>query len=136
MLKCAMRLWFTPTAILVLAVASGCEAPARYTALPMTPYDKDTAYRVDDSPSGFTLYVQQARYQFAFNDDIQASCSQAIRSLAHEIGDRQGRHIEFDNLHAKMSFGRNGANGISSCTAMVPVLWSDREEALALKTSR
>jgi hypothetical protein len=126
-----MRRWIAPAAFLVLAVASGCEAPARYTALPMTPYDEDTAYGVDDSPSGFTLYLQQARYQFVLNDDIRASCAQAIRSVAHEIGERQGRHIEFDNLHAKMSFGRNGVNGISSCTAMVPVIWSDREEALA-----
>jgi len=28
-----------------------------------------------------------------------------------------------------MSFGRNGVKGISSCTAMVPVIWSDREVA-------
>jgi len=63
MVECAMRWWSTPTAVLALAVASGCEAPARYTVLPMTPYDKDTAYRVDDSPSGFTLYLEQARYQ-------------------------------------------------------------------------
>jgi hypothetical protein len=124
-----MRWWITPTAVLALAVASGCEAPARYTALPMTPYDKDTAYRVDDSPSGFTLYVQQARYQFVLNDDILASCTQAIRSLAHEIGERRGHKIEFDNERVRMSFGRNGVNGISSCTAMVPVIWSDREVA-------
>ena len=53
-----MRWWITPTAVFLLAVASGCAAPARYTALPLTPYDRDTAYRVDDSPSGFTLYVE------------------------------------------------------------------------------
>src|ERR1044072_9385932 len=93
------------------------------------PHSKDTAYRVDDSPSGFTLYVQQAHYQFVLNDEIQASCSQVIKSLAHEIGESRGHKIEFDNQHVKMSFGRNGVNGISSCTAMVPVIWTDREIA-------
>jgi len=32
--------------------------------------------------------------------------------------------------HVKMSFGRNGVQGISSCMAMVPVIWSDREDIL------
>jgi hypothetical protein len=71
----------------------------------------------------------QARYQFLLNDDIPASCSQAIKSLAHEIGESRGHKIEFDNERVKMSFGRNGMNGVSSCTAMVPVIWSDREVA-------
>jgi hypothetical protein len=124
-----MRLWLIPTAFLILAVSSGCEAPASYTDRPMTPYDSDTAYRVDEQPSGFTLFVRQARYQFVLNDAIQASCAQAIRSLAHEIAERRGHKIEFDNEHARMSFGRNGVNGISTCTAMVPVTWADREEA-------
>ena len=43
------------------AIASGCEAPVRYTDLPMTPYDKDTAYRFVDQASGFILFVQQSR---------------------------------------------------------------------------
>jgi hypothetical protein len=130
-----MRLRTTLLVFLALAVASGCEAPVSYTELPLTPYDKNTRYRVDDSLSGFTLYLDQAQYQFILNDAILASCTQAIKKLAHEIGERRGHTIEIDGERVKMSFGRNGVNGISSCSAMVPVGWSDGERHLTIESA-
>ena len=98
-----MRLWIAPTAFLALATVSGCEAPVSYTGLPMTPYDRNTAFRVDDTPSGFTLFVRQSRYQYILNDAIQTSCTQAIKSLAQEIAERRGHKVEI------MSRYNNGA---------------------------
>jgi hypothetical protein len=124
-----MRLWIAPTAFLALATVSGCEAPVSYTGLPMTPYDRNTAFRVDDTPSGFTLFVRQSRYQYILNDAIQTSCTQAIKSLAQEIAERRGHKVEIDGDRVQMSFGRNGVNGISTCSAMVPVIWSGHDDA-------
>ena len=126
-----MRLWIAPAALLALAL-SGCEAPVIYTALPMTPYDKDTTYRFDEQPAGFTLFVRQSHYQFILNDEIQMSCARAIKSLAHDIAGRRHRSVEIDGDRVQMSFGRNGVNGITTCTAMVPITWSDRSAAREL----
>jgi hypothetical protein len=111
--------------VLVLSMATGCATPVGYTNQPMQTYDKDTEYHVDDTPSGFTLTIYYSRYQFIPETSATATaCKQALTSLAYELADRRGRKIQrIEEQRIKISFGRNGLSGITSCSATAPVEW-------------
>jgi hypothetical protein len=104
---------------------AGCATPVAYTYGAMTRYDKDTEYRTDDTLKGFTLTISHSRYQFIPETEAVAlSCRQALTSLAYEIGERRGRKIApVNEQRIRMSFGRNGFSGITSCSATAPVDW-------------
>lgn len=81
---------------------------------------------VDDKPDGFSLTINYSRYQFIPESDALAvACKQALTSIAHELGERKGRKIErIEEQRIRISFGRNGLSGITSCSATVPVVWA------------
>lgn len=122
------------TAIPFALILSGCAAPAGYSNASMSTYDKDTEYRVDDTASGFTLTIYHSRYQFVPETDaVAVSCRQALTSLAYEIADKRGKEIApVNEQRIKMSFGRNGFSGITSCSATVPVEWAAKGEPPAV----
>lgn len=108
-----------------LLLVAGCATPVGYTNAPMARYDKDTEYRVDDRPGGFTLTIYYSRYQFIPESDaVAAACKQALTALAHEIGESRGRPIKrVEEQRIRLSMGRNGVTGITSCSATAPVDW-------------
>jgi hypothetical protein len=90
----------------------------------MSTYDKDTAYTIDERPGGFGLTVYYSRYQFIPESDALAvACESALTSLAWDIADRSGRKIELNDQRIRISMGRNGVSGTTSCQASAAVEW-------------
>lgn len=103
-----------------------CSTPPQYTETPMTAYDKDTDYAVDEKPDGFDLSIYYSRFQY-FPDTgaLMGMCRSQLTSLAHDLSDKRGRKIENVNeQRIKISTGRNEITGITSCTANAAVKWA------------
>ena len=101
----------------------GCSTATIYTDKPMIRHDKDTEYSVEDNQNGFVLSIFYERYQFTpESTSVAASCKSALTSLAWEIAQKKGRDIQqINDQQIKLSMGRNGFTGITSCSASVPV---------------
>lgn len=113
-------------AILVAMLAlAGCSTPVQYTDKPMAQLNKDTTYRVDDRPGGFTVTVSYSSYTFmAEPAAIASTCKQTLTSLAHDLAEKQGRRIKpIDEQRIKISTGYNGITGVTSCSASAPADW-------------
>ena len=113
---------------LVLAIALfgglvGCAIPVRFTEQPLAGYDKNTEYRIDEAPGGFVVNVSYARYQFIPESSaVQASCKSQVTSLAYETADKRGKKLQaIEDGRIKLSMGRNGFSGMTSCTASLLV---------------
>ena len=115
-----------PIIIGILSLATACTTPVGYSNAPLATYDKDTEYRADDTPTGFTLTIYHSRYQFfPESDAIAQSCKSALTSLAHDLADKRGRKISpVNEQRIKISFGRNGVSGVTSCSATAPIEWA------------
>ena len=112
------------TAVLVICLA-GCATAVRYTDAPMSQYDKNTDYAIEPRSDGFSISIYYSRYQFIPESDaVAAACKQALTSIAHEHASKQDREIEQINEQAiRLSMGRNGLTGITSCRATAPAKW-------------
>ena len=89
----------------------------------MTSYDKTSEYRIDDRPGGFTVFVEYERYQFIPESSaVATACRAMLTSLAHEMAEARGRKIQpVNEQRIRLSMGRNGVTGITSCSATAPV---------------
>jgi hypothetical protein len=108
---------------MVAAALTGCATPsAQFPGAA----DKDTTVRVEDRPGGFNLSISYSRYQFIPESAaVQAACKQALTAIAYDIADQRGRKIEpVNEQRIRLSFGRNGFTGTTSCEASVPVSWA------------
>ena len=115
------------TILALFALLSGCATPVGHSNTPMSTYDRDTEYSVEDNPKGFALNVYYSRYQFfPESDAVTSACKSALTSIAWEISDRRGREIEqINEQRIRLSLGRNGLTGITSCSATAAVEWKD-----------
>jgi hypothetical protein len=120
-----MGLKTTIAATAVAALLAGCATPVSYTTASMSTYDKDTEYAIDERPGGFGLTVYYSRYQFIPESDALAvACKSALTSLAWDIAERKGKKIEqINDQRIRISMGRNGLSGITSCQASAIVEW-------------
>jgi hypothetical protein len=111
---------------LACAAVGGCATPVSQSDAPKTDVDKNTSYSVEDRPDGFLISVAYSRYQFIPESGAVAeACKQALTAQAFDVADRRGRKIERVNeQRIKISMGRNGLSGITSCEASVPVRWA------------
>ena len=112
--------------IAALSLALGaCATPVSYNNAPMHTYDKDTEYNVDERENGFVVTVYYSRYQFIPESDAVAlACKQALTAIAHEVAERKGQRIEpVNEQRIRISMGRNGLSGITSCSATGPAIW-------------
>ena len=91
----------------------------------MPTYDQTTPYWADDLANGFRLTINYSRYQMIPESSALATaCKQALTSIAYEFADSRKRQIKrIEEQRIKISFGRNGVSGITSCSATVPVEW-------------
>jgi hypothetical protein len=114
-------------AFLPFVLLAGCATPVRYTDKPLTRYDKTTEYRVDDRPGGFAVVVEYERFQFIPESSaVTTACRSMLTSLAHEIAEARGRKIQpINEQRIRLSMGRNGVTGITSCSATVPVDYAE-----------
>ena len=111
--------------LIATLLLAGCATPVSYTNAPLATYDKDTEYRADDTPGGFTVTIYYSRYQFIPESSaVAVACKQALTALAYDLAEKRGRKIRpVEEQRIRMSFGRNGVTGITSCSATVPVEW-------------
>lgn len=109
--------------ILLLAALTACTYPNSYSQQPMEELDRNSDYSVVENPKGFAITVQHSRYQFIPETDaLLQSCKSALLSSAYEYAEGKGREIKpINEQRVKISTGRNGLSGMTSCTASVPV---------------
>ncbi|PJK07992.1 hypothetical protein CO610_07455 [Lysobacteraceae bacterium NML95-0200] len=106
---------------------SACATPVKQSTAPLSQYDKNTKYGIEARPGGFGVSIYYSRYQFIPESDaVAGACKQALTSIAHEHADKMGREIENINEQAiRISMGRNGMTGITSCSAYAPVKFKE-----------
>lgn len=109
----------------LLISLAGCATAVKQTNAPMSQYDKNTKYTIEPRPDSFLVSIYYSRYQFfPESDAVATACKQALTSIAHEHASKAGRKIEQINEQAiRLSMGRNGLSGITSCSASAPAKW-------------
>lgn len=102
-----------------------CATPIGYNSVPLSTYDKDTKYGVVERPNGFELTIYYSRYQFIPESSALAvACKSALTATAWEVADKKGKKIKpVNEQRIRMSMGRNGLSGITSCQATAIVEW-------------
>jgi hypothetical protein len=120
--------------ILMLAVLAACTYPNSYSQRPMNELDRNSDYNVVDNPKGFTITVQHSRYQFIPETDaLLQSCKSALLASAYEYAEGKGRQIKpVNEQRIRISTGRNGLSGMTSCSASVPVEYKQWESGLTI----
>lgn len=93
----------------------------------MVAYDANTKYAVENTENGFKLMVDYSRYQFIPETDaILTACRSALTSIAYEVARSDSKSIKTINeQEIRVSSGRNGLTGVTTCQASVPVWFSD-----------
>jgi hypothetical protein len=111
----------------LMLIVVGCATPVSHSNIPLSTYDKDTEYGVEDRPDGFAITVYYSRYQFIPESDAVAiSCKSALTAIAWEVADRKGRKIDpLNEQRIRISMGRNGVTGITSCQAYGVANWKN-----------
>jgi len=116
----------TTTLFFVFAtLLSGCAVPTKQTDASMATYDRDTEYAVTPRTDGFSVAINYSRYQFIpASNAVATACKSALTAIAYEVADKQGRKISpLNEQRIRISMGRNGLTGITSCSAMAVAEW-------------
>lgn len=105
-----------------------CATPMRQTDAPMVPYDRDTEYAVTPRERGFALTIYYSRYQFIPESSAVAiACKSALTSIAYEHAEKEGKRIQpLNEQRVRISMGRNGFTGMTSCSATTIAEWEDK----------
>lgn len=108
-----------------LLLLGACATPVSHTNTPLATYDKDTEYGLEERPDGFGITVYYSRYQFIPESDaVATACKFALTSIAWELAEKKGKEIEpINEQRIRISMGRNGFSGITSCQAFTVVKW-------------
>tara|TARA_B110000879_G_scaffold120175_1_gene159542 strand:+ start:196 stop:621 length:426 start_codon:yes stop_codon:yes gene_type:complete len=111
--------------LVFLISLAGCATPVSHENIAMQTYDQNTEYSISEHPKGYTITVFYSRYQFIPESDaVATACKAALTSIGWEVADKQGKEIKSINeQRIKVSMGRNGLTGITSCQASVLVEW-------------
>jgi hypothetical protein len=93
---------------------------------PMIARDQHTKFSRENTENGFALSVIYERYQFIPESDVIATaCRQNSIALAYDLAESDGRKIKPINQDLiRISMGRNGLSGITSCSISMTVLYS------------
>ncbi|MBD3667472.1 MAG: hypothetical protein HUJ16_05895 [Kangiella sp.] len=117
-----MKIW---GAFLFVMLLTGCATPVSHTNIPLSTYDKDTEYGIEKRDDGFAITVYYSRYQFIPESDaVATACKSQLTAIAWEHADNEGRDIEpINEQRIRISMGRNGLTGITSCQANAVAKW-------------
>lgn len=120
-----MRISFSAIALVAVLAVAGCATPVSHTNIPVSTYDKDTEYGLEERPDGFAITVYYSRYQFIPESDaVATACKSQLTAIAWEHSDKVGKPIETINeQRIRISMGRNGLVGITSCQAYAIAKW-------------
>lgn len=109
-------------------ILAGCTSPSILNKnIKMDVYDKDTKYHIEENDRGFDITILYTRYQFIpESDSVSTACKNQLTSIAWEFSDTKHREIkQINEQRIKISMGRNGFSGITSCGAKTNVLWAN-----------
>jgi len=114
-------------ALTVAVLSSGCTTPVSHSNAQLKQYDKNTEYDVTETPDGFEITVYYSRYQFIPESSAVAqACKSQLTAIAWEHADRSGRSIDpMNEQRIRISMGRNGLTGITSCQAHGVAEWAN-----------
>lgn len=119
------RIFIAVFAAVTAVVATGCAQPIREAHPDKTAYDADTVYSIDQRTDGFTASIVFSKHQF--QPDMAAlmtMCKNKITNVALDHADKQRRKTKpINEQRIKMDTNRNIMNGMSTCTASMPVEW-------------
>ncbi|MBS8267340.1 hypothetical protein DYI26_01140 [Halomonas litopenaei] len=117
-----MKIW---GGLLFVMLLTGCATPVSHTNIPLSTYDKDTEYGIEKRDDGFAITVYYSRYQFIPESDaVATACKSQLTAIAWEHADNEGRDIEpVNEQRIRISMGRNGLTGITSCQANAVAKW-------------
>lgn len=103
----------------------GCATATKQTDATMLPYDKDTEYALSARSDGFALAINYSRYQFIPESGaVATACKSLLTAIAYEQAEKQGRKIQpLNEQRIRISMGRNGVTGITSCSALAIAEW-------------
>jgi len=103
----------------------GCATPVSHTNIALSTYDKDTEYGIEKRDDGFGITVYYSRYQFIPESDaVATACKSQLTAIAWEQSDKEGKEIQpVNEQRIRISMGRNGFSGITSCQANAVVKW-------------
>lgn len=115
-----------PLVFSAMALLAGCASPVPHAGGAQSAIDKDTSYSVEERPDGMLVAVAYSRYQFIPESAVvQTACIRALTATAYDVAEKRGRKIEpVNEQRIKVSMGRNGLAGTTSCEASVPVAWA------------
>lgn len=111
--------------VVSLLLLTACASPVSHINIPLATYDKDTKYGIEEWSNGFAITVYYSRYQFIPESDVVATaCKSALTSIAWEGAEKKGQQIEpINEQRIRISMGRNGFTGITSCSAYAIANW-------------
>lgn len=111
-------------AALTLALGA-CTTPADVSRPLAEGRGNDAKIKVADTGTGFTVDVRYSRYQFIPETDaLLVACRSITTARAYEEAKNRGREIEPINEQTiRVSAGRNGLLGLTSCRAFAEARW-------------
>lgn len=118
-----MNVLKTTLVAITLAALAGCATPVSHTNVPVSTYDKDTEYSITPRDDGYNVTVFYSRFQMIpESDSVAVSCKQQLTSIAWDHADFEGKEIKgINEQRIRISMGRNGLTGATSCQASVNV---------------
>ena len=111
---------------IALLFLSACATPVTHTNIPLSTYDKDTEFGIDERPNGFAITIYYSRYHFfPESDAVATACKSQLTALAWEHSVKVGKPIkQINEQRIQISMGRNGLTGITSCQAFTVAFYS------------
>jgi hypothetical protein len=111
--------------VLLVTLLASCATPVSHTNTPLSTYDKDTEYGIEERSDGFGITVYYSRYQFIPESSaVATACKSALTSIAWEVAEKKGKTVDpINEQRIRLSMGRNGLTGITSCQAFALVSW-------------
>jgi hypothetical protein len=112
-----------PLLVISMLALAACSSASDFGDGRYDRHSGDTAWRLEETPSGFAVTVRQDLYRFIPHmGSVELNCRREAIALALTEARRRGRpNVELDERLVRSSVGRNGVTGITSCTAMAPV---------------
>ncbi|WBG90015.1 hypothetical protein N5580_13050 [Pantoea piersonii] len=108
-----------------IATLAGCTSAGHFKEIKMEKYDSNTNYGIVNKNDGFGVQVDYSRYQFVpESDSVATACKSQVTAIAFEHAKDIGREIKPINEQTiRLSMGRNGLLGMTSCNAYAEAQW-------------
>lgn len=120
----------TPTTRVTLSIIAIATLAACTTAADVSkPIDagkgQDAKVKVIDTADGFNVDVKYSRYQMIPESSaLLVACRSIVTARAYEEAKARGREIEpINEQTVRVSTGRNGLLGLTSCRAFLEARW-------------